>query len=348
VSHDDEPQLLNAERLITLEHHEAAARVDEGDPTKTALVVEEKRSAGKEWNVPKNRVLVGIFSGDFKYEKSFRNKFRHLFGLYPSRICFLEDFMSQWYAHDTTKTCELVYTFVIGSNPNASTQLVDHSRPMLVEQYPVPTNYSSMTEYNKKDMTHLNIKENMEDGKSQTWITYALSVAEKYDIAYIAKQDTDSMPYLDKFFDFVDRSLPPFPFNRNILASHFTAKSWGKSSLYVANRYGVLSENYGEGQFYLMSTDVARTVQETAQTDRTISEELEHIEDYDVSLMAYRHKDPLTLILIDNKDNKFWKHGVNIGKLMNRKQFHLLWDNESRRIENNNANFSAPVEMRKT
>ena len=59
----------------------------------------------------------------------------------------------------------------------------------------------------------------MEDGKSQTWIAYASSLADEYNIDYIVKQDSDSMLILDKFFEFIDGSLPASPYNHHTFPS---------------------------------------------------------------------------------------------------------------------------------
>lgn len=124
----------------------------------------------------------------------------------------------------------------------------------------------------------------MEDGKSQTWIAYASSLADEYNIDYIVKQDSDSMLILDKFFEFIDGSLPASPYNHHTFASimlmcqpnhnkdcsGYKKKFEGPSSM--VRKFGNFHV-YGQGQFYLMSSDVARTVKETAKRQQRITKQ---------------------------------------------------------------------------
>ena len=58
----------------------------------------------------------------------------------------------------------------------------------------------SSRDLNEPDMTLLNIRENMNEGKSQTWMKYAATIAEEYDLDYVAKCDADSLFHLHEFF----------------------------------------------------------------------------------------------------------------------------------------------------
>ena len=65
------------------------------------------------------RVLIGILSADFFNDQVYRKRHRNLFKLWDDpRVCSLPDFktmpLSERYV------CELIYTFVIGANPEAS------------------------------------------------------------------------------------------------------------------------------------------------------------------------------------------------------------------------------------
>jgi hypothetical protein len=101
------------------------------------------------------RILLGIFTADFREERRYRKKLRDLFQLHP-RICSLSEFTAANSLEFTSLSspCEIIYTFVAGGNPNGPTELVDGSLPMLAER-PVAS-YS--TDFNDSDMTLLNIR----------------------------------------------------------------------------------------------------------------------------------------------------------------------------------------------
>jgi hypothetical protein len=101
------------------------------------------------------RVLLGIFTADFREERRYRKKLRKLFQLHP-RICSLSEFTTATSldAPSLSPPCEIIYTFVAGGNPNGPTELVDGSLPMLAER-PVA---SSSTDFHDSDMTLLNIR----------------------------------------------------------------------------------------------------------------------------------------------------------------------------------------------
>jgi hypothetical protein len=101
------------------------------------------------------RILLGIFTADFREERRYRKKLRDLFQLHP-RVCSLADFTTADSLDSTSlsSSCEIIYTFVAGGNPNGPTELVDDSLPMLVGR-PVA---SHSTDFNDSDMTLLNIR----------------------------------------------------------------------------------------------------------------------------------------------------------------------------------------------
>jgi hypothetical protein len=101
------------------------------------------------------RVLLGIFTADFREERRYRKKLRELFQLHP-RICSLSEFTTATSldAPSLSPPCEIIYTFVAGGNPDGPTELVDGSLPMLAER-PVA---SHSTDFHDSDMTLLNIR----------------------------------------------------------------------------------------------------------------------------------------------------------------------------------------------
>jgi hypothetical protein len=186
----------------------------------------------------------------------------------------------------------------------------------------------------ESDVTLLNIRENMNEGKSQTWFSYAETLATSHGIHYLVKTDTDTVIFLDKYFDFVDQHLYPAPYNRYILAGYFVDKWWWGTNLdempmnaFLKKKYGRAFHVYAAGQWYLMSPDLARMVREEASVVN--QKELAAVEDHDISYMIFRRCNrPLHLVVIALKE-QHWQHRVkiNLGKT-----FRRIWDNEKARM----------------
>jgi len=125
------------------------------------------------------RVLLGILTADFYNDQAYRKRHRALFKLWNDpRVCSLPDFKAL--PLNERYRCELIYTFVMGGNPDAPPELVDDSRPALATK-PVKGKSSDL---NDPDVTLLNIRENMNEGKSQSWLKHGADIAEEYDLDY--------------------------------------------------------------------------------------------------------------------------------------------------------------------
>jgi hypothetical protein len=135
------------------------------------------------------RVLVGFFSGGIlgRVNKEIpvvrRQKHRAYFKLIDDpRICTLAQFVyglpvtnatKQDMKHATSHTdaCQFIYTFVVGlpskTNANAPTELLSDTDPI----HNVTLYHERLTQNSEDvDLTFLNIRENMNEGKSQTWL----------------------------------------------------------------------------------------------------------------------------------------------------------------------------------
>lgn len=157
------------------------------------------------------RVLLGILTADFLNDQVYRKRHRSLFQLWnDKRVCSLPDFKAKPLAERFE--CELIYVFVLGGNPNAAPELVDGSRPMEIAR-PIQ---GKSNDLNEPDMILLNIRENMNEGKSQTWMHYGAQIAEEYGLDYVGKCDADSILHLHDFFRFAYKHLPPAPYNSNV------------------------------------------------------------------------------------------------------------------------------------
>jgi hypothetical protein len=110
----------------------------------------------------KARVLMGIFCRSI-VDKEYQEMFRLLFALNPL-VCSLGRY-EQDILQGIESRCQLIYTFVIGGNKDTwdgPTELLDDHLPILLEK--------------GNDYVILNIVENMNLGKSQTWFYFASTI----------------------------------------------------------------------------------------------------------------------------------------------------------------------------
>jgi hypothetical protein len=155
--------------------------------------------------------------------------FRLLFDLNPI-VCSLGRY-EQDILQGTECRCQLIYTFVMGVNTlDGPTELLDDRIPILLDKG------------DDSDVV-LNIKENMNLGKSQTWFYFASTITSdpKLDFDYVGKMDTDTMPYLDKYFEFADNHLPPSPYNLRMMVGIFSNKAWWKNNNIIKESFFFLS-----------------------------------------------------------------------------------------------------------
>jgi hypothetical protein len=275
------------------------------------------------------RILLGILTADFYNDQAYRRRHRMLFKIWNDpRVCSLPDFktlpVSERYR------CQIIYTFVMGGNPNATPQLVDDSRPMLATK-PVK---GLSTDINDADVTLLNIRENMNEGKSQTWLKFGAEIAEEYDLDYVVKCDADALLHLHEFFKFAYIHLPPAPYNRNIYVGALRDKAyWPKhkteeerirfESFFGNNFEGV--HLYVAGQIYIMSTDLAKFVgQEALHSNCSYCE---GHEDHDISAMAFHSPNPVKIVAVGRKQ-RFWEHPVK-----GEPRWKRIWSRETARMK---------------
>ena len=291
---------------------------DAGEP---ALVNRTRSSAGRLPPQPQHRlrILFGILTADFRNDVAYRKRHRRLFTIWnDDRTCTLDQFRKD---AAVRHRCELIYTFVMGGalDADAPTQLVseENGRPIELTK-PVSKSGRISPDINEPDMTLLNIRENMEDGKSQTWFNYAAQVARSLDIDYIAKCDADALLHLHEFFVWAYTNLPPAPYNRGMYAGALRDKAywpkrddpddldrfegyWGK--------YFQGVHIYIAGQLYILSTDLAEFVGEEARRMGGNCTYCEHIEDHDISAMAFHSENPVKWTAV-GRNMRFWEHPV--------------------------------------
>jgi hypothetical protein len=108
--------------------------------------------AGEETRRPP-KVLVGILSDDSFNGCTYRKRHKKLLGIWKdARTCSLPDYRS-WKEEQRSK-CELIYTFVVGGNPEGPTEIVDNTTALLM---PKPVK-ALRDDINDADVTVLNIR----------------------------------------------------------------------------------------------------------------------------------------------------------------------------------------------
>eukprot|EP00979_Chaetoceros_neogracilis_P002213 scaffold387_cov266-Chaetoceros_neogracile.AAC.5 len=235
---------------------------------------------------PKTSMLIGIFSttGE-KYSKR-RDYIKDSFlGQDEPRLCSLKEFVRQTAGSRKGRVCQVAYTFVIGAGGNDRPTDHDDDEPLTLNLH---GNFED-------DCTYLNIKENMEDGKSPTYLKFAANFADRYDIDYVVKMDDDSVISHNALFDWIDSELPPTPYNRRIYGG-FSRPSRVKNTVYAA------------GEFYFVSADLADYVgNELTAADRlNMMHPKRHIEDLDMGTFIFSNPRPVKFIGMYQW--KMWTH----------------------------------------
>ncbi|GFH43988.1 hypothetical protein CTEN210_00462 [Chaetoceros tenuissimus] len=306
------------------------------------------------------RVLMGVFTINGYFEKRQRSKVRTLFQVHPD-ICTIEEAKAMAKAEHPTndkyrkrEACKLIYTFVFGGrfqDQNATTKIFN-STLVPTDKILMSTKETlSKAEYTRDespdDLTFLNIRENMEDGKSLTWFNYAVNYATKDigEVDWVGKMDSDTMVYLDQFFEFYEKNLFPYPYNRNTICGKFLNKnSWNQSMTNFLEKeedwfHINMNDNhlYTAGELYLLSNDLAKSTIATLNADEMLYENYTHgIEDHDTSTIATIAAGGDTKSAINvkwiTKKQQFWMHGVK--RKFGLQQFRRYWNDEVTRIQN--------------
>jgi len=134
-----------------------------------------------------------------------------------------------------------------GGNPNGPTQIVKPGIPVLATK-PIPNGVGY--DLDNEDVAILNIKENMNEGKSPTFLYFATTIMQQYDgmIDYAMKLDADSLLHLHDYLYFAHRHLPPAPYNTGVYAGALRDKAyWPKHTPEDAVLFESYFGNHYEG-----------------------------------------------------------------------------------------------------
>jgi hypothetical protein len=316
------------------------------------------------------RILIGIFTTDFEDGYEYRSRHRTLFASWnDTRICSLYDYeRHEQKRRQQSKNknnnmmpskCEYIYTFVIGANPygppillstdndGTPTTATYHSNSY-VSSWTVPrpiinTTNDDINTHN--DITLLNIRENMNEGKSQSWIAYSVHhLSQLYHFDYVAKWDADSILLLPEYFEFVYKNLPRAPYNRMMYVGGIYDKAYWSYNPYwpghtvaehilkelffdeMYNRVHV----YVSGQVYFVANDLAQYITNEAIVQLRNCTYCEGVEDHDISTIAFHstpNTTPIKFVFL-SMQQKVWLHPIKTND-----EWNDIWQREKVRIK---------------
>ena len=240
-------------------------------------------------------MLVGIFSMTSEKAARRRQLIRDTWiKKGGSRVCPLTEYIRQSKRSPNKRECKVAYAFIIGGG--------DDSRPRdhLDDQEPL-TLPSDINGHVEDDCRYLNIRENMEGGKTPTYLKWAYSASELHGLDYVSKIDDDSVMWTPLLLDFIEQELPPAPYNKRIYGGHLVNSN---KKLYQ-HPSRIQSHLYAEGQFYWMSSDLAGYITHELPLRKRFEISL-HIEDLDVGSFIASH--PYPIKYVNNARFMFWAH----------------------------------------
>jgi len=169
------------------------------------------------------------------------------------------------------------------------------------------------------DLVYLNIKENMNEGKTPTWFQYAADISERHGIDYISKLDSDTYLDIHALISLMDTDLPAKPAtepdNRKryggILREYNTCGGFPYCKL-------LQGRAYMSGQFYFVSSDLARFVSDGREDEQALG--VGH-EDFDFGMWIFSYPGAINLVILstskicvhssETKQDAWWQNLSN-------------------------------------
>mmetsp|Transcript_12216 Transcript_12216/g.18741 ORF Transcript_12216/g.18741 Transcript_12216/m.18741 type:complete len:352 (-) Transcript_12216:42-1097(-) len=245
--------------------------------------------------------LLGIFSTPWEAHRRKRIRETMVNANYlQSDICSLSEYLKHQ-TRDEGKTCLIAYTFVLGGNEKETTYWSSHSssRQATVEALQEPPKDPSLVVLAKNletelDITYLNIRENMNEGKTISWFDYASS---ETTFDYIGKSDTDSFINIDNLLSIVDERLPPGNEHINL---------YGGKQQILESSLGDASSM--QGGFYFLSKDLAKCIsrEEVRSKENIVNVHLG--EDIVTGHLVDQCPEPVKRLRC--VDDALWRHGL--------------------------------------
>ena len=246
------------------------------------------------------RLLLGIFTTNSPIERHRRRVIRNTYLKYYSssdtqqehRICSFSDIINKKVQEEK---CQVAYSFVVGGNATGPTERVDFDPSKHSITIDPTLQLDGHDHTVEDDVTYLNIRENMIEGKSQTWFKYASIMLEDNYFDYIGKTDTDTVVFADDFLSMEGglSSFPSFPNNIRVYGGNYLQPS--------AN---VPFPALMHGKFYLLSPDLARFIVSPLCNRSALMFPSECVA---ISNFAHSHPLPIRRWRIPSR---FWAHPV--------------------------------------
>lgn len=267
-----------------------APRIDLVNRTTTSasIVLEE----GK----PPTRFLLGIFSR--QKDKELRQLVRSTM-LGPdlpestrSRLCSLQEYLL---APEKKDGCQIMYTFVIGGNASGSMSYkASNATKLLIEN-------KTFTKQ-EPDSILLNIRENMNQGKTPSYFYYASTLLDR-GIDYVGKADLDTLFSVPQLLDFINQELPPRYPDPHIfggfMMDYIACGGGGPDCDPLKNKV------YMSGQFYFCSHDVVNFLS-TVRWNTTFKGKEGGHEDLNFAIRVWGYNHPVKIVALNT--DYFWQH----------------------------------------
>jgi hypothetical protein len=277
----------------------------------------------------KPRILIGIFS-DLSIERrrttnrAFRQRHRDIFRIWnDNRVCAYNDYKE---APSEFSNCIVLYTFVLAAHNKTAmdmpTILLEDTLTLPLElnrTFPDNDNTGDLMQSN--DYTILNIRENMNQGKSPTFFVWAKRAADALGISYVGKCDSDAMLRLGFLLKFLYEDIAWTPRTTSTVlgsmrhkafwnhSKDFNLPSEDNSETFWESHYHNGMHLYLGGEFYLISTDlVDGMASEAIKLDQPY---FEGHEDHDVlSMIQVSNENKLIRWISMPHNYRFWEHPV--------------------------------------
>lgn len=278
--------------------------------------------AGEELHGRKPRFLFGIFS-TLRHDDYIRRDIirRTYLSSDPRRICTIKQLPEK-------PQCQIVYTFVVGANETGAMDLVDSPPSSLVVDLKLNPLWDQFGDEipQEEDVTYLNLQENMEYGKSPSWFLYANTLIDDLSVDFIAKVDSDTLVFPNRFLDEFAIFLPMKNHSNPVvnntihntsLPVHSELRVYGGvpndaigcGGLRRPHCAQMSGKTYMQGQLHFLSADLSRYV-------TSIPRELRRklfvpIEDLCTAKYVHSHPKPVLEAVVSPQQH-LWEHGKHI------------------------------------